>query len=350
MQKKNTKKQNIEIIKNADIKSFNTMRLRCTAKYFAEINSVSQLKDILSDKNYQNEKMLVLGNGSNILLPEYYDGVVLKINIKGKKIIFEDDNYVILEAGAGEDWNELVEYTVSKEWGGIENMIMIPGTAGAAPVQNISGYGQSLNESFLSLDAISIKDGKLRTFSAEECKLGYRDSIFKQELKNKYIIISIQLKLSKNLTINTVYDSIKGELSINAKKPCSIKDVCEVIKKIRAGKLPDPAKIGTAGSFFKNPIISREKLGKLQKDFPDLYFYNSNGDSGAVVVSAAWLIETAGLADKRIGDCGVWEKQPLNIVNYGNATPDEIMELMNLIKNAIDKKYGIELENEVEIV
>jgi len=332
------------------MRTLNTLRIKATTKYFAEINSVSQLKNILSNETCRNEKILVIGNGSNILLPKYYDGIVLKINIHGKKIIYEDTEFVVLNIGAGENWDELVEYTVSKNWGGIENMVMIPSTTGAASVQNIASYGQSLHERLLSLDAINISNGKLRSFTTEECDFGYRDSIFKQKLKGKYIIVSIKLKLRKNPAPNTTYKFINEELPKIARKPYTIKDVCEVIKKIRIEKLPDPAKIGTAGSFFKNPFISKEKLEELQKICPDFHFYDSNENDDAIVISAAWLIEAIGFADKKIGGCSVWKKQPLNIVNRGNATPSEIVELMDAIKDKIYEKYGIILENEVEII
>jgi len=340
-----------DVIENAPLEAFNTLRIKSTAKYFVEVNSISELKDILSNDIYSGEKILVIGNGSNILLSEHYDGIVIKINIRGKTILSENENFVILDVGAGEDWIKLVEYTISKKLGGIENLALIPGTAGAAPIQNISGYGQSLRNSLLSLDAINIKNGKLRHFTLKECGLGYRDSIFKQKLKNKYVITNIQLKLRKKPILDTTYksqrESITDELSKIAQKPYSIKDVYKAIVKIRKRKLPDPHKIGTAGSFFKNHIISQQKLKDLQKRYPDINFYISNDK---ITVPAAWLIDKGGLSNKKLGNCGVWEKQPLNIVNYGNATSEEMIGLINLIKNKIHKEFDIELENEVEII
>lgn len=348
------------------LKAMNTFRLDIKSKYYSEVCSISHLKTLLSSRYFKSNKVVVLGSGSNTLFSKDFDGLVLKIAIKGIRVVREDAQHLYLEANAGEDWPNLVRFVVSKGWGGIENLAMVPGTVGAAPIQNIACYGHNFNERLISLDALDVKSGALRRFSAKECKFGYRDSIFKQELRNQFIIINIRLKLDKKPVINTSYksryESVEEELSRIAQRPYDIRDVYQAIVNIRERKLPDISKVGSAGSIFKNPVVSRAEFLRIQSICPGLHYYpvdqltythigmHEESVVDSVKIPAAWLIEEMGWAGKRIGNCGIWRMQPLNIVNYDKATPQELLSFIQIVIDAIYHKYGIVLEHEVEIV
>lgn len=354
------------IQRDFSLKDENSLRLDVSSKYYVIVHSVAELKIILSNGIVAANKVFILGGGSNILLTKDYQGVVLKINIKGIQIVYEDDQYVHVEIGAGEDWPSVVEYVVSNGWGGIENLASVPGTAGAAPVQNIACYGHNLHETLLSVDAINLANGFKKTFSADECDLGYRTSIFKTKLSGQYVIVSIVLKLNKFPVLNTSYksryESVENELFKIGRPPYNVKDVYQAIVNIRKRKLPDITTVGTVGSVFKNPLITQKQLAKVKKLCPDIHYYpanhliytNINCNSGIndemVKIPAAWLIEDMGWAGKRVGNCGIWKTQPLNIVNYGNATPEEYLSFINMVKDAVFNKYSVFLYPEAVIV
>lgn len=351
---------------NISLKTMNTLKLEVCSRYYASVNSVSEIRQILNTDIFKRNNIYVLGGGSNTLFTKDYQGLVVKINMKGMRVVHEDEKHVHLEIRAGEDWPTVVEYAVAKGWGGIENLAMVPGTAGAAPVQNIACYGHNLHETLLYVDALSIADGSSKRFTAEECQFGYRTSIFKKDLTGKFIIIGICLKLDKNPRLNTSYksryESVEDELAKIGKPPYNIGDVFRAIVNIRKKKLPDINDVGTVGSVFKNPLVSREQLQKVRELCPDIHCYPEShlsypsfvGDkqtsSEMVKIPAAWLIADMGWCGMRVGNCGIWEKQPINIVNYGNSTPEEYLSFVNMVKDAVYDRYLVSLETEVVIV
>jgi UDP-N-acetylmuramate dehydrogenase len=338
----------LNVGRNISLKPYNTFGINVNAKFFSEVRSEEQLKKILSSHEFHSVKKLIIGGGSNILLTNNFDGIVLKISIPDIEIIFEDENYAFVKAGAGVIWHDLVLYCVERNLGGIENLSLIPGTVGAAPIQNIGAYGQELKDVFENLEGISIENQNKKIFHKNECRFGYRDSIFKQGLKNKFIITTVTLKLSKNPKVNIDYGNVKDELKNSGITSPGIKEVSEIICRIRLNKLPDPAKIGNAGSFFKNPEIMAEKFSSLKKEFPNIIGY-SLGD-GKVKVPAGWLIENCGWKGKVVGNTGAHAKQALVLVNYGNATGEEILNLSSEIKKSVMEKFKIELNEEVNII
>lgn len=336
------------------------------SKYYMEVNSIFELDQAIRNQMITKEKIMVLGSGSNILFTKDYPGTILKINIRGIQIVCEEDEYVFVKIGAGEDWSFFVEYAVSKGWGGIENLAMIPGTVGAAPVQNIAGYGHNLHESLSSVNATIFSTGEKKIFLAEQCKFGYRTSIFKEDMLGKCAITDITLKLNKkpdiNISYKSRYESVEEELAKNKIPPYRIEDVYQAVVNIRKRKLPDIKEVGTIGSVFKNPLITWDQLDAIKKICPDIHYYpqehliyknvtNDNPDKkGRVKIPAAWLIEELGWGGKIIGNCAIWKTQPLNIVNLGHATPEEYLSVIKRVKDAVYEKYSIDLETEVVIV
>src|SRR5690554_3424059 len=331
---------------NVNLKPFNTFGISARTKYFASFSSVNALKSLL--KEVKDSDLLILGGGSNVLFQGNFHGVTLRNEIKGIEIIEENDRDVILKVGAGENWHELVLHAIAKGWGGIENLSLIPGSVGASPMQNIGAYGVEIKDVFESLEALEIKTGKLRSFSHEECQFGYRESVFKKDLKNKFVITSVTYKLSKNPQLNTSYGAIEEELkSRNITQP-TIKDVSDAVIAIRQSKLPDPKEIGNAGSFFKNPVIPVTQYEALQKKYENMPSYQV--DEQHVKVPAGWLIDQSGWKGKTFGDFGVHKRQALVLVNYDNAKGKDIVELSEQIIADIKKRYGITLEREVNII
>ena len=337
----------MKILKEVSLKSYNTFGIDVKAKYFVEIKSEAEIKEILTSEEYSKIPKLILGGGSNILLTKDFEGLVFKISIPGIKIIEENDDSVLLEAGAGVVWHELVLYCIEKNYGGIENLSLIPGLVGAAPVQNIGAYGQVLKEVFQSLNGFYIK-GDFASFTREDCKFGYRNSIFKNELKDKFIITGVRLRLAKDPVINLEYGALKSEIEKLGLNHISVKEVSEVVCNIRKSKLPDPVEIGNAGSFFKNPEISEEKYNELLKDYPQMAGHKMGNNR--VKVAAGWLIEKCGWKGKRIGNTGAHTRQALVLVNYGGASGKEILDLAKEIKDSVFEKFGVELNEEVNIV
>ena len=338
----------MKLAEDHSIKSLNTFGIDVKAKYIAEIFTKDELCKLLADKQYENIRKFVLGGGSNILFTKDYDGLIIKNSITGIKIIEEDKEFVIVEAGAGVNWDDFVSYCVEKRWGGIENLSLIPGTVGAAPLQNIGAYGQELKNVFYNLEGVHIESGEKKNFNITECSFGYRNSIFKNELKNEYVIIKVCLKLNKNPEINLSYPSVREELNNRKISRPVVKDLRKIVIDIRKAKLPDPKIIGNAGSFFKNPVISNEKFQILKSKYPDLNFYPV--DDFHIKLSAAALIEKCGWKGKRIGNCGSYEKQPLVLVNYGGATAEDILNLANSIRSSVEEKFEISLDREVILI
>lgn len=337
----------MKIETNFSLKKYNTFGIEAKANQFIAIQSEDELVEIL--KNHPNETKFILGGGSNMLLTQDIDALVIHINIKGKNIIKEDENFVWVEGKAGENWHEFVLWNIEQNFGGLENMSLIPGNVGTTPVQNIGAYGAEIKDTFVSCNAIQISNQEKRTFYKEECNFGYRESIFKQEEKDKFIITSVVFKLTKkDHKINTSYGDIIKELEDQNCNNPGLKDVSNAIIAIRRRKLPDPKELGNSGSFFKNPIIPKKHFIKIQERHPEMPHYVISDTE--VKVPAGWLIENAGFKGKRFGDAGIHKNQALVLVNYGNATGKEIVEVSKNIQESIKKLFDISIEAEVNII
>ena len=337
----------MEIQTHFSLKKFNTFGIEARAKQFVAAQSMSELKTILKEK--KAEKKFILGGGSNMLLTKDIDALVIHIDLKGKKVITENEDFVWVESQAGENWHAFVLWTIENDFGGLENMSLIPGNVGTTPVQNIGAYGAEIKDTFVSCEAIQIDNQKIKTFSKEECLFGYRESVFKNEVKDQYIITSVVFKLSKrNHIINITYGDISGELAkANITNP-TIKEVSNAVIAIRQSKLPDPKELGNSGSFFKNPILLKTDFEKIHQKFPEMKYYEISPTE--VKVPAGWLIEQAGFKGKRFGDAGIHKNQALVLVNYGNATGQEILNVSKNIQKTIFKTYGIQIEAEVNVM
>jgi len=338
----------MKLLQDHSLKKLNTFGVDVKAKLFAEVFSEEELVELIGDKKNKPERKLILGGGSNILFTKDFEGMIIKVSISRINVTEENDESVLIESGAGVIWNELVKYCVERNYGGIENLTLIPGTVGAAPIQNIGAYGQELADTFDSLSGIFVKSGEKKIFSKSECRFAYRSSIFKEELRNEFIITSVKLKLSKQLRLNTTYKTLNEYLSRKGIANPTIKDVSNAVAEIRRSKLPDPGKIGNAGSFFKNPEINHETFEELKLEFSDIVSFPS--ESGKIKISAGWLIEKCGWKGKRVGDVGTSPDHALVICNLGNATGTEIMEFAMRIKEEVANKFGIKLEEEVNII
>jgi UDP-N-acetylmuramate dehydrogenase len=332
---------------NFSLKKYNTFGINANAKKFVAVHSIDELIEVLQ-KNVC-EKKFILGGGSNMLLTQDINALVIHIDLKGIQVIIEDDNNVWIECQAGENWHEFVLWNINNNYGGLENMSLIPGNVGTTPVQNIGAYGAEIKDTFVSCNAIKIDTQELKTFTKEECKFGYRESIFKQEAKDQYIITSVVFKLTKkNHKINTGYGDIQKELENNHVTNPTLKDVSNAVIAIRKSKLPDPKELGNSGSFFKNPIISRELFNKAKAQHPDIKHYDVSETE--VKVPAGWMIEQAGLKGYRDGDAGVHAKQALVLVNYGNASGQDILKLSKLVQKTVFEKFEIAIEAEVNVI
>ncbi|WP_412463687.1 UDP-N-acetylmuramate dehydrogenase [Flavobacterium mekongense] len=337
----------MQIQSNFSLKSFNTFGIEAKAKSFVAVHSLEDLKTVLAE--HAAEKKFILGGGSNMLLTQDIDALVIHIDLKGKRILKEDDDFVWIESMAGENWHEFVLWTIDQNFGGLENMSLIPGNVGTTPVQNIGAYGTEIKDTFVSCDAMKIDDQTLRTFSKEDCRFGYRESIFKQEAKDQYIITSVVFKLTKrNHNLNTSYGDITKELALQNVTVPTLKDISNAVIAIRQSKLPDPKVLGNSGSFFKNPVISRSHFEKVQAQFPEIKFFEVSPTE--VKVPAGWLIEQAGYKGFRKGDAGVHKNQALVLVNYGSATGQDILALSREVQQAVFDKYSIAIEAEVNVI
>lgn len=338
----------INIQEKISLKAYNTFGIDVKAKHFVTMSSTEEIIEFCSKHLKDYQKHLILGGGSNILFTKDFDGIVVKIENKSIEIIEEDEKHVFVKAAAGEIWDELAKYCVMRNYGGIENLSNIPGTVGAAPVQNIGAYGVEFKDAFVQLEAIEIITGKTQTFSKNECEFGYRKSIFKDRLKGRYVITSVVLRLTKHPVLSTEYGSIKEELSkMNITDP-GIHDIRQAVINIRSAKLPDPDIIGNAGSFFKNPVVENKKLESLKQRYPGIPSYKQ--DENNVKLAAGWLIDQCGWKGKSIGNAGVHKDQALVIVNHGDASGKEILSLADNIRDSVFEKFRIQLTPEVNIV
>jgi len=334
---------------NVNLQPYNSFGFNAIAKYFAEINEIQQLEELIISDVFKNEKHLILSGGNNILFQsEFFDGLVIHINTKGIKILKEDENEVVVRAQAGEDWPDFVRFTIEKGWFGLENLAHIPGKVGAAPVQNIGAYGMELKDSFLQCEAIHLETGEKRVFKKEECAFGYRNSIFKNELKGQYVITSVDFLLQKQAELKLEYGNIKAYLSEHGIKNPTLLQLHDAICAIRDAKLPDVKQIGNAGSFFKNPVIEKVQFEALQKAYPNIPHYD--GPNSKVKVPAGWLIEQAGWKGWRNEHVGVYDKQALVLVHYGDGTGHDIVELAQRIQASVEAKFGIRISPEVNFV
>ncbi|AUC75465.1 UDP-N-acetylmuramate dehydrogenase [Olleya sp. Bg11-27] len=334
------------ILNNISLKPFNTFGIDVTAKHFVSVESVEDLKSIYSTE--KDTDKFILGGGSNMLLTKAVDKLVIHLNLKGKTIVSKTDDYVLIESQAGENWHEFVLWTLKQDFGGLENLSLIPGNVGTSPIQNIGAYGVELKDNFYSCKALNLETLELETFNNKDCNFGYRNSIFKQEAKGHYIITSVVFKLStKNHTLHTNYGAITTQLEhFNIKQP-TVQDVSNAVIAIRESKLPNPKEIGNSGSFFKNPVISNVAFSSLQKNFPDAPHYVISETE--IKVPAGWLIETAGFKGKTFDNYGVHKKQALVLVNYSDAKGEDILNLSKLIQDTIYRIFNISIEAEVNI-
>jgi UDP-N-acetylmuramate dehydrogenase len=334
----------MKIKHNVSLKKHNTFGINAKAKAFVEIFSEQDLIDILKQNT---DPVFLLGGGSNLLLRKDVDGLIIKNKITGKRIVEEDKDSVLIEVGGGENWHEFVIWTIENGWSGIENLSLIPGTVGASPIQNIGAYGVELKDVFEKLQAVDLQSLATLEFNKTDCKFGYRDSIFKHDLKGRICITKVFFRLSKTPKISVAYGAIQNVLTQKNITNPTPKDVSNAVIEIRQSKLPDPAKLGNSGSFFKNPEIEKVQFLAIQKRFPNIVSYPL--DNGQVKVPAGWLIEQAGWKGKRIGDCGSHAKQALVLVNYDKATGAEIWDLAMRIQASVLKKFGIKITPEVNI-
>ena len=332
---------------NVSLKPYNTFSIAATANFFVEIKNASELSELFALPESKNQKILVLGGGSNMLFTKDFKGLVIKISISGIDYA-ENGDEVKIVVGAGVVWNDLVTFCVAKGFAGLENLTLIPGTVGASPIQNIGAYGVELKDVFSSCTAYEIATSQIKTFNFEDCNFGYRESIFKNELKGKYIITSVTFCLNKKAAIQTQYGAITAELERRNIKQPNIADVSAVVADIRVSKLPDPSTIGNAGSFFKNPVIENEQFERLVAQFPDVVNYPA--PAGKIKLAAGWLIEQCGFKGKVVGQTGTWKNQALVLVNHGYASGQEVYDFSEQIINSVYAKFGVKLSREVNIL
>lgn len=339
----------MQIRENISLRPYNTFGIDAKAKYFAGFESAEALEDLLENAKVksQNSK-LILGGGSNMLLTKDVDGIVMRNEIAGIGVTHEDEDHVYVRAGAGENWHKLVMYCVENGFAGMENLSLIPGNVGASPMQNIGAYGVEIRDVFHELEAYHLHDKTTVKFSLAECEFGYRESVFKRKYKGQFVITSVTYRLDKKPTFHTSYGAIQQELEKMGVQELSISAISKAVISIRTSKLPDPKEVGNAGSFFKNPQVSKDHFTQLQSRFPAIPSFPF--DEQQVKVPAGWLIEQCGWKGFRRGDAGCYPKQALVLVNYGRATGDEIYQLSEEILQSVKKKFSIQLEREVNIL
>lgn len=337
----------MQIKENHPLKAFNTFGIDVKARYFAQVETDHELMGFVKDGFWRNKELLIINGGSNILFTKDFDGIVVKISTQGVAFNDENDGTVLAKAQAGENWHNFVSSCIGQNLAGLENLSMIPGNTGAAPIQNIGAYGVEQKDTFESLEALELDTCKVKTLTKSDCKFGYRNSVFKQELKNRFIILSVTYRLSRKPVFRLGYGDLQKELSGISAGSLTIRQVSDAVCRIRRNKLPDPEKVGNAGSFFKNPTITRDKYDQLQQKYPGLPGYASEG--GEFKIAAGWMIDYLGWKGFRHGDAGVCATQALVLVNYGNANGAEILELAIKIQDSVRREFGIPLEPEVNI-
>jgi len=336
----------MKIFENYSLLKLNTFGINVSTDRFTEISTREELIQLIKSGDFNREEVLFLGGGSNLLFAENFKGLVVKVNPKGIEMQNITNEFTQVKVLAGEKWEDFVDFCVENNWGGLENLALIPGNVGTCPIQNIGAYGVEAKDCIHKVEAIDIKTGETKVFSNTECKFGYRSSIFKHEEKGNYVIWSVTFRFKTKHELNLEYGVIRQEIEKQGIKKVKIKDVSESVKSIRRSKLPDPEELGNAGSFFKNPIVDLNTFMRLNETFPNLPSYP--GIEG-VKIAAGWLIEQAGFKGYRSGDAGVHEKQALVLVNYGSASGKEICELAVKIIKAVKNKFDIEIEPEVNI-
>lgn len=334
----------VTLHENFSLKPFNTFGIEVFAKQFTRFTSVKELSETLS---LSRARPLLLGGGSNILFTKNYDGLVMKNEVMGIEKVNEDDDFVYIRAGAGENWHQFVLQCINNHWGGVENLSLIPGCVGASPMQNIGAYGVEIKDVFHELKAWHLQEKCNYTFTLKDCNFGYRESVFKNKYKDQFVILYVTLKLRKRPEFNVSYGAIREELEKMGVQHLTIKAVSDAVIAIRSSKLPDPVQVGNAGSFFKNPVVSAEKYSSLKDSFVDIVGYPQ--PDGAVKLAAGWMIEKCGWKGFRRGDAGCHERQALVLVNFGNASGSEIYELSEEIVVSVENKFGVRLEREVNI-
>ncbi len=338
----------MQLDRNADLAPHTTFGVPARAELLARFTSAQQLRDLLAMPDVKGKPLLVLGGGSNVLFTRDYPGLVLLNQVPGMEVLDENDDHVVLRAGAGVDWHALVLHTVAQGWGGLENLSLIPGKVGAAPMQNIGAYGVELKETFVELVAFRIADGEEVRFDAKACAFGYRESFFKREGRDRFVILSVTFRLRKHPEVNTGYGAIKEQLKAMGVVEPTVKDVSDAVIAIRRSKLPDPRVLGNAGSFFKNPVVPMAEYERIRRDHPDVVGYPAGSDG--MKLAAGWLIETAGWKGLRENGEGVHKHQALVLVNHGGATGSGIHALSGRIIADIKQKFGVELEREVNVI
>ena len=337
----------MNIQESISLKPFTTFGIDQKAKYFTRVGTLSELKAALLAAKDQQLPVFILGGGSNILLTRDIDALVIKLEIKGINLVKEEGDQLWVEVGAGEMWHELVLHSITQDWAGLENLSLIPGTVGASPMQNIGAYGVEIKDVFDSLQAMHRETLEMHSFDAEACQFGYRESVFKQTLKDQYVITSVTFRLCKTPKFHLEYGAIREVLAANGIEQPSIRAISDAVIQIRQSKLPDPKEIGNAGSFFKNPTIANAQFDALKAEYPSIPGYPS---AEGVKVAAGWLIEHAGWKGKRIGDVGVHAKQALVLVNYGGGSGEELKSLSEQIQASVFEKFGINLQPEVNFI
>jgi len=338
----------MDIKKNFSLKSYNTFGIDVQSALFVEIIEREMLKEVIHSSKLKNIRKLILGGGSNILFTKNFDGLVIKNSLYGIEVLKDDEDNVLVKAGAGEVWHDFVLFCIENNYGGIENLSLIPGLVGAAPMQNIGAYGVELESVFENLEAINIDSGEQRVFFKKDCEFGYRESVFKGKLKDRFIITSVTLKLNKKPVFNTSYGAIREMLEKEGVQDLSIKVISDAVISIRSSKLPDPKVLGNSGSFFKNPEMPETVYKRVKEKFPYVPYYPTQ--NGRIKIPAGWLIEQCSWKGKRIGNTGSHKDQALVLVNYGNATGAEVIELAMKIKNSVKEKFGIEIMPEVNVI
>ncbi|MFO8086615.1 MAG: UDP-N-acetylmuramate dehydrogenase [Bacteroidales bacterium] len=338
----------MKIVENASLKGLNTFGIDAKASVLVELQSEEDVISYLNEYGLKTDRSFILGGGSNVLFTRDFDGVVLTYVKKGIEVVTQEDDYIYVKAAAGEEWDDLVQFAVDNGWGGLENLALIPGNVGAAPVQNIGAYGVEQKDAFFQLEAISIREQQKKVFSFRDCHFGYRDSIFKQEYAKKYIITSVTYRLNKNPVVRAEYGSLKRALDEKGMDHPDVKDIAAAVIGIRKSKLPDHKVNGNAGSFFKNPVVDREKYQKLKQQYPEMVSFEMSENQWKL--AAGWLIEYCGWKGKAVGHAAVHRDQALVLINLGKANGSEVIHLARLIRMSVEKQFGIKLEYEVNIL
>lgn len=339
----------MQILENISLKNYNTFGIDVKTRYFTKFSCLKEIPDLLNHIDGLKLSYLVLSGGSNILFTQDFSGLTVHVNLKGVTKLSESGDFVLVKAMAGEDWEDLVKYCLKNNWGGIENLTLIPGKVGTSPMQNIGAYGVELKDVFHELEALKVSTGEIHTFNKGDCRFGYRNSFFKQEGKGQFIILSVTFRLTqKNHIINTRYGTINYELEQRKIENPDIHDIADIVRSVRISKLPDPEVLGNAGSFFKNPVIPFELYEELKKKFPEIIAYPDK--SGDIKIAAGWLIENAGWKGHRVGDAGVHNQQALVLINHGKASGREILQLSENIRKSVADRFQITLEPEVNIL